>query len=488
MTEQNVVPATSGGEDPENKKNAPRDFLPQADDPFAPGDLPPALLEFHSPSAALVNMPPTPAAQYITWLITGLMLASLIVMTVFPLDRVVSTPGKIVSTQQTLVVQPLETSIIRRIDVREGDYVHKGQVLAHLDPTVSNADIGNLKALSESYSAEVDRLTAEAEDKDYKADPSSPASTQQAATFLRRKAEFDAKVHDFEEQISAQTSDLQGAEASAAMYAARAKVAKDVHQMRMRLQADQVGSRLSTLGAQNDLMEVERSEINSQQQAASTRGKLRALAAERENYIQTWKAQIYHDLSDAQRKLSEAQSSYQKAQLRKSMTTLSANEDAIVLTIAKLSVGSVINSGAELMTLVPVGSGLEVEASLRGSDAGFVRLGDKALLKFATFPFSQYGGAEATVREISADSFGGQSSSHSGSAQAQPSTPDPSGTQTFYRVRLRVDRYTLHGVPSFFHPQPGMPVTADIQVGKRTVMQFLLNSIMPLVTDGMREP
>ncbi|NHO32128.1 HlyD family type I secretion periplasmic adaptor subunit [Acetobacter fallax] len=488
MTAQDVVPA-DGGENDETQK--PRDFLPQAGDPFAPGDLPPALLEFHSPSAALVNLPPTPAAQYIVWLIGALTTASVVVMAVFPLDRVVSTPGKIVSTQQTLVVQPLETSLIRSIDVHEGDFVHKGQVLAHLDPTINDADISNMLTLSQSYGAEVDRLMAEAQGRDYTPDETDPASVQQAATFLRRKAEFDAKISGYQEQIGAQTSDLQGYEANAAMYAARAKVAKDVHNMRMRLQADQVGSRLSTLGAQNDLMEVERSEISAQQQAASSRSKLRALAAERQGYIETWKAQIYHDLSEAQRRQSEAQSSYQKAKLRKSMTMLKTGEDAIVLTIAKLSTGSVITTGSELMTLVPVGSGLEVEASLRGADAGFVRLGDKALLKFATFPYSQYGGAEATVREISADSFGaqGKPSSAAGAPAGQsPEQTSPTGDGTFYRVRLRVDRYTLHGVPPFFHPQPGMPVTADIQVGKRTIMQFMLNSIMPLVTDGMREP
>nr|WP_194299840.1 HlyD family type I secretion periplasmic adaptor subunit [Acetobacter conturbans] len=453
--------------------------------------MPPALLEFHSPSAALVNMPPTPAAQYITWLVGGLTMTSVIVMSVFPLNRVVSTPGKIVSTQETLVVQPLETSIIRTLDVHEGDFVHKGQVLAHLDPTISDADINNMKALSDSYSAEVDRLTAEAQGRDYMPDPTNPASTQQAANFLRRKAEFDAKVSNYQEQIAAQTSDLEGYQANAAMYGAKAKVARDVHSMRLRLQQDQVGSRLSTLGAQSELMENERSQISARQQAISASSKIRALSADRQGYIETWKAQIYHDLSDAERHLSEAQSNYQKAKLRKSMTTLKSGEDAIVLTIAKLSIGSVISTGNELMTLVPVGNGLEVEARLSGGEAGFVQVGNKALLKFATFPFSQYGGADATVREISADAFtsqsGGRSSTSAGSSASQSDDP-AAASQSYYRVRLRIDRYTLHGVPSFFHPHPGMPVTADIQVGKRTVMQFLLNSVMPLVTDGMREP
>ncbi|KXV16051.1 multidrug ABC transporter [Acetobacter malorum] len=484
MSEQDIVPSGQTTGSDVSTENEP-DFLRQADDPYAQGDMPPALLEFHSPTAALVNMPPTPAAQYITWLVGALVLSSVTVMTVFPLDRVVSTQGRLVSTEQTLLVQPLDTSIVRSIDVQEGDFVHKGDILAHLDPTSSGADIENMQAQSEQYQAEVDRLIAETQGQIYAVDPKNSASVQQAEAFVRRKAEFNAKVSNYDKQIASLQNDMQSAQASAAMYAARAKVAADVHKMRMQLQKDQVGSKLSTLSAQNELMEVERSQIAAQQQAGSVRNKLAAQVSEKEGYIQNWKAEAYRDLVTAQHHLSEAKSAYQKAVLHNSLVTLKADEDAIVLNISKVSVGSVLTAGQKVMTLVPVGKGLEIETVMSGKDAGFVRLGDKALVKFATFPYQQYGGADATVRTISADSFvGGAASS---GQQDNDVTPD-SSSKEFYRIRLRVDRYTLHGVPSFFHPQPGMPVTADIRVGERTIMQYLLNSFMPLMTDGMREP
>ncbi|WP_408742572.1 HlyD family type I secretion periplasmic adaptor subunit [Acetobacter persici] len=485
MSEQDIVSSEQHSSSEVSQANEP-DFLRQADDPYAQDDMPPALLEFHSPTAALVNMPPTPSAQYITWLVGALVLSSVTVMSVFPLDRVVSTPGRLVSTEQTLVVQPLDTSIVRSIDVREGDFVHKGDVLAHLDPTTSGADIDNMRTQSDQYQAEADRLIAETQGKTYVVDPQNSASVQQAEAFLRRKAEFDAKVNNYDKQIASLQNELQSAQASAAMYAARAKVAADVHKMRMQLQKDQVGSKLSTLSAQNELMEVERSQIAAQQLAGSTRNKLAGQVSEKEGYIQNWKAEAYRDLVTAQHHLSEAKSSYQKAALHNSLVTLKADEDAVVLNISKVSVGAVLTVGQKLMTLVPVGKGLEIETVMSGKDAGFVRLGDKALVKFATFPYQQYGGADATVRTISADSFVGGSSG-GGQQDNSDVTPDTSSKE-FYRVRLRVDRYTLHGVPSFFHPQPGMPVTADIRVGKRTVMQYLLNSFMPLMTDGMREP
>ncbi|MGD7070393.1 HlyD family type I secretion periplasmic adaptor subunit [Acetobacter sp. AAB5] len=487
MSEQDahIVPQGSSGNNQQQEVvPSSDDFLKQADDPYAPGDMPVALLEFHSPTAALVNMPPTPTAQYMIWIIGGLMLFSLIGLTVFPLDRVVSTQGRLVSSEASLVIQPLDTSIVRSIDVREGDFVHKGDILAHLDPTQTGADSENLKTQMDQYQAEVDRLTAEANGQTYKPDLNNAATLPQGEAYLRRMAEFDAKVENYNRQIASLQSDLQGYVANAAMYAARAKVAGDVHTMRMQLQKDQVGSRLSTLSAQNDLMEVERSQISAQQQASSTRNKLAAAISEKEGYIQTWKAEIYKDLISAQHKLSEAKGSYQKAVLHNSMVGLKADEDAVVLNIAKVSVGSVVTPAEKIMTLVPVGKGLEIETAMSGEDAGFVRLGDKALVKFATFPFQQYGGAEATVKTISADSF---VSGNGSGPSSEDVTPDNT-SKSFYRVRLRVDKYTLHNVPNFFHPQPGMPVTADIRVGKRTVMQYMLNSFVPLMTNGMREP
>ncbi|GBR49698.1 HlyD family type I secretion periplasmic adaptor subunit [Acetobacter pomorum] len=456
------------------------DFLKQADDPYAQGDMPTALLEFHSPTAALVNMPPTPSAQYLVWIIGGLVLFSMIGITVFPLDRVVSTAGRLVSSEPSLVVQPLDTSIIRSIDVHEGDFVHKGDILAHLDPTQAGADTENLKTQMDQYQAEVDRLQAEASGKDYKPDLNDVAALPQGEAYMRRMAEFNAKVENYDKQIASLQSDLQGYVANAAMFAARAKVAADVHKMRMQLQKDQVGSRLSTLGAQNDLMEVERSQISAQQQASSTRNKLAASISEKEGYVQTWKAEVYRDLITAQHKLAEAKGEYQKAVLHSSMITLKADEDAVVLNIAKVSIGSVVTPAEKIMTLVPVGKGLEIEAVMSGQDVGFVELGNKALVKFATFPFQQYGGADATVKTISADAFTPDSNS-------DEMTPDNT-SKAFYRVRLKVDKYTLHGVPNFFHPQPGMPVTADIRVGKRTIMQYMLNRLVPVVTNGMREP
>ena len=482
MSGTDIVP--SGGQLPGRKTF--RRFAGRSD---GNDDMPQDLLEFHSPSAALVALPPNAVARWVVWIVAALAISMMVVMGTFPLDRVVTTQGELVSTSPTLLVQPLETSIVKSIDVKEGEVVHKGQILAHLDPTISGADTTNLRQQTDAYEAQVNRLKAEAAGAEYHPDLANPSSTSEAAIFMRRRAEFNAKLLNYTQQIAALKTDVTGFQASAAMYAGRVKVASDVRNMRMQLQRDQVGSRLSSLSAQDDLMEMERSEITAQQSAAGAAGKLAAMIAEEQGFVQNWKAQVYQDLTDAQHKYYEARGDLEKASLRSSLDVMRAQADAVVLTIAKVSIGSVLNPASQFITLVPLDAPLEVEAKLRGNDSGYVKLGDPALIKFATFAYTQYGGAEATVRNVSADSFTKDSSNApEGNAGAPASDTQGGSTDTFYRIRLRVDRYTLHGVPNYFHPTPGMPVTADIKVGKRTILRYLLSTVLPVATEGMREP
>ncbi len=452
-------------------------------------DLPPALLEFHSPSAAIAAMPPTPSARYVTWIISSMAIASLLAMALFPLSQVVTASGALVPTVPEIVVQPLVTSIIRSIDVHEGDVVHKGEVLAHLDPTSSDADYDNLTQQTQSLQAEVARLTAEVTGKDYAVDPSNPASTQQAAIFLRRKAEYAAKMTNYDQQIASLQSDVVGYQANAAMFAGRVKVASDVHNMRLELQRDQVGSRLNSLASQDDLMEAERSQISAQQSATSARGKLNAMIAERDGYVQSSKAETYQSLTDAQRKLYDATSQLAKARQQKDLLVMRADRDAVVLNIAHVSVGSVITTAQQFMTLTPLDAPLEIEARLPANQAGYVKLGDKAQVKFQTFSYVQYGGADAEVTNISADSFSpDQAQATAASAPANGLTTPGGSAPSFYRVRLRIDHYSLHGVPKFFKPTAGMIVSSDINVGKRTILQYLLSTVLPTMSEGMRDP
>src|ERR1700733_9861074 len=102
----------------------------------------PVILEYQSPSTAIVNAPVPRFARGVSWIVGSMVLACFAAMSIIKVDKVVTAQGKVIPKAATIVVQPLETAIVRSIEVREGETVHAGQVLAHLDPTFASADLG----------------------------------------------------------------------------------------------------------------------------------------------------------------------------------------------------------------------------------------------------------------------------------------------------------------------------------------------------------
>jgi hemolysin D len=445
----------------------------------------PAVLEFQSPTTAIVAAPVPRAARGTIWMIGSMFAACVVAMWLIPIDRVVTAQGKVVSQAPMLVVQPLESSIIRSIDVAEGQSVHAGDLLARLDPTFTSADVGALQAQVSSLQAEAARMQAEVEQRSFQSSGADPPMLLQAGIYAQREAERKSKLEFYRQKIDALASTAARSAADATAYRERLVVAQTVETMRKKLEALQVGSQLNALIATDSRLEIERSLSTAINMGESAKAELAAMIAERDAYVQNWRGQIAQALSDVFRKLSDARESLNKALLRRQLIELHAERDATVLTVAKVSEGSVVQTGEQLVTLVPVDAPLEIEANIAGRDNGFVHVGAPVAVKFDTLPSTQYGLAYGTVRTISADSFTAQDSTkaRSGAVPVNPANAEP-----FYRSRITLDRLMLHDLPAGFHIMPGMPVAADIKVGKRTVMAYLLGRILPVMSEGMREP
>jgi hemolysin D len=445
----------------------------------------PAILEFQSPSQALADAPIPRTARGTIWIISSMFVACVMAMGLIPIDRVVTAQGKVVSKVPLLVVQPLETSVVRSIDVTEGQSVRTGDVLARLDPTFAAADVGASEALVSTLQAEVSRMQAEATGRPFTSTGPDPNLSLQSSIFVQRQSERDFKRETYQQRINGLQAAVARGEADADAYQARKAVAEQVVSVRKELERHQIGSMLMSLAATDNLLETERGLANATQTVESARRDLDALKAERDAYEQNWLADVSQKLSEQMQKLADAREKLNKARLRHQLVELRANRDATVLTVAKVSVGSVLQSGDQFITLVPINAPLEVEANIVGRDGGFVQVGAPAAVKFDTFPFSQYGLAHGAVRTLSADSFTGQDElkMRSGSVPVKSDSTEP-----FYRSRITIDDVRLHAVPAGFRITPGMPVTADIMIGKRTVLTYLLGRILPVASEAMREP
>ena len=312
----------------------------------------------------------------------------------------------------------------------------------------------------------------------------SPVAVLQGAIFLQHQAERNFKNENYAQKINSLQSQIQRAISDKEAYSERLKVAEELEHKRIELERLQVGSQINRLAATDSRLEVKRGLGNATNQVEQAARDLQAMQAERDGYNQQWRGQVSQDLTEQSRKLSDAQENLNKADLRRQLVELRAEQDSIVLNIAKVSPGSVLQSGEQFLTLVPVDAPLEVEANISGMDAGFVHPGNTVTVKFDTFPFTQYGAAEGKVRVVSPDSFtSNPDDKQRGVQQASPGTGP-----AFFRSRISLDEIKLHGTPPGFRVTPGLPITADIKVGERTVVGYLLSRVLPVTMEGMREP
>jgi HlyD family secretion protein len=448
----------------------------------------PAILEFQSPSSAIINLPMPWIARGIAWIITAMVLSFFASAYFIEVDRVVTAQGVVIAKDSTIVVQPLETSIVRAINVQVGQQVHSGQILAKLDPTFAAADANDSAEQLSQLQAQVLRMQAELENRPFTYSGTDPNMAFQASVYAQRQAEFNAKMENYREKFESLRATIARSQADQVGYKDRLEYAKALEDMRKELERLNVGSKLNTLAAMDSRAEMQRSLDNAVEAAAGAQRDLAALVAERNEFAQNWHNDIADKLTDVLSKFTDARQAMTKNQLRQQLVELRSPVDGTVMSIAKVSTGSVMTAGQEFITVVPNNAPLEVEANIAGSDDGYVHLGDPVDIKFDTFPYTRYGLAHGILRIVSPDSFSSQDDAKNPSG-AVPLPQSFGGSGGFwYRSRITLDKIELRGVAPDFHLVPGMPVTADIRVGKQSVLRYLMGKTLPVVSEGMREP
>jgi hemolysin D len=444
-----------------------------------------AVLEFQSPTAALIATPGPRSARSVSIWLGIAVLFGVAVSCFMKTDKVVTSSGSLVSSQPTTQMQPLQTSIVRSILVHPGQHVTKGQLLAELDPTFSSADMQADEEQVDNYTAQIDRLKAQLAGKPYIPATSNTNAALQLQTYNELQAQYQAGVANFDQQIESLQATLQQSESDSRQYAQRLALANNVEAMRSQLQQMQVGSRLDSLAAADNRLAMAGSLADAEASARKAVSDIASTQAQRQTYIRQWFSGLAQQLQQAEISLTPAQQSLTKDRQIHQLVTLRAPTDAIVLNLAHASVGSVLEAGQQFLSLTPLDTPLQTEVDLSGDQSGFVNVGDPVDIKLTTLPYIMYGDLKGTVESISSNSFNTEDLQSGAVSDVTGSSQAPG---LFYRVHIKIDENKLHNTPAGFALSPGMPVQADIKIGKRTIMAYLLKRVLPAITNGMREP
>jgi HlyD family secretion protein len=430
------------------------------------------------PDADAIERGPLPRFVRLTLHLMLLVFISFIVWaSISPLDQIVVGHGRLVNPLPNIVVQPLDTAIIQSIEVRTGQVVRKGQVLATLDPTFTAADETQLRNRLASLDTQRAGLSAELSGAPGATAQGGSADAQlQAQLYNERRANFAAQKNKMDQNIARLRASLETNRHDQEILAKRVKSLREVEAMQEQLVAENFGAKMQLLEARDRRLEVERDMDMQRNKSIETRSELAAAESERAAFDKSWRQKSMEDLRDASRERDDLNEQLAKADKRHQLVQLVAPADGVVLEIAKLSVGSVARAAEALFTLVPLNADLEVEVEIDAQDIGYIKTGMPVHLKFDAYTFMKHGMLEGTVRTISRDSF-----------KRENADKSSGGSNAYYLSRIP---YTgkLRKMPPGAQLLPGMTVSAEVVVGQRTVMSYLMYPLTRALDEAVREP
>lgn len=429
------------------------------------------------PDADEIERNPLPLSARITLhVLAAAFVCFLLWATFSDIDLIVVAHGRLVTPLPNLIVQPLETSIIQSIDVRNGQVVKKGERLATLDPTFTEADEAQLRTRLHSLDNQVQRLdSALSGNKPAMAVGTDADSQLQTNLSSESHASYSAQVRRLEETVGRLRATLETSKRDEQALASRVKVLKEMELMQQDLVAKKLAARARLLDAQDRLLEAERSMEMARNRQLEIKRELAALEAEKMSFETGWRQKMMEELLSVSRERDAVNEQLQKADKRSRLIVLSSPTDAVVLDIAKLSQGSVVQAAEKLFTLVPLGAELEAEVQIDSLDVGYIKIGDMAHVKLDAYPFQQHGALDAKLRIISEDAF-------------RREAVAGSGMDAFYVSRISLLSKRLKKMPEHAKLLPGMTLTAEILVGKRSVMSYILWPLTKSMNESLREP
>lgn len=436
--------------------------------------------EFLPDADVIEGRPLHRASHWTLYALVGLVGCFLLWAIVSEVDEIVTARGKLVTTVPNLVVQPLETSIIQSIDVKIGQVVKKGQRLAELDPTFTQADVSQVLGRTHSLQAQVDRLEGELSGKGIsglKSQKDDEAKLQ-SGIYTEKAANYQARLQKLDDAIEKLDASLETNAYEHKVLEARFKTLAEIESMQEKLYAQNFGSKQKLLESRERRMEIERDMSVAHNRQAELSKELSGAKSERLAFIKEWRQKGLEELVAAKRDRDSSSGQLQKADRRNMLVSLTAPSDSVVLEIAKRSVGSVVREAEPLFTLVPLDAPIEIEAQIDSSDIGDVKLGDAVKIKFDAFPFQKHGTMSGQVRTLSEDAFA-----------REPNQMRQGQGDAYYITRIQIDKgSTLRMAGKNFRLLPGLTLSAEIIVGRRSIISYFLYPLIRALDESIREP
>lgn len=388
------------------------------------------------------------------------------------LDEVTRGEGRIIPSSQTQIVQHLEGGIVSEILVREGQIVLQGDPLMRIENRVAEADLAEKRKQYVNLLATAARLEAEAtgaQTIDFPQDVITRApelATAEQRLFERRTDQLEQQIQILQEQSAQKRQELQEISNTRSQAEKQLALADQEYKLLKPLVDQGVSARIDLIRLEQKMEEL-RAQVQSAKSAVPRlQSALNEARRRIEEKTSSFRTEAQQELNNTR---VEASRLYEDISAGIDRATRTEVRSPVKGTVNKLlinTIGGVVRPGDDLVEIVPLEDALLVEARIKPSDRAQLFPGLKAVVKLSAYDFSIWGGLDAELIDISADTI-----------------TDEQG-ETFYRIRLRTDETSLGPDKPI---TTGMTASVDILTGEKTVLQYLLKPILKAQQNALRE-
>ena len=422
--------------------------------------------EFKPVLSEIEDSPVSPLGRCTFWVIVAIMIVTVLWLTLGKVDIVVSARGLVIPDGEAKIIQPLDTGVISKILVKEGDFVKEGQALMEIDPATTEPELESVQKNLEDTLLEIKRLNATTDGIEF------DTTNETSETALIQQNLYNASMSALKNKVEVKKIDLSKTEdelnASRAELEAKKQIlgsAMDKEQ-RMKNVLDVIAyddyqnviNEIKTLSAEVTKLNYQIKELTSQK--VQIQKEISAIKDE-------FKATNLEKLADKTKAANELKSNADQIIFRNTKQTITSPCDGYVDKLFIHTIGGVVTPAQQLFAVTPVNTPLLIKATVLNQDIGFVKEGMNVSVKIDTFNFQKYGMIEGEVKTVSKNSI-----------QDEKLGP-------VYEVYITPLTHTLKVEGKDEDIRTGMSLSAEINVGKRRIIEFFIYPLIKYLDEGM---
>lgn len=421
--------------------------------------------EFKPVIIEIEDTPQNPLGRTILYIVLSLIIFTFLWLFLAKIDIVVSSQGKVIPNGEIKILKPLESGVVSKILVKEGDKVLKGDTLMSIDPSVTTVNLQTKENELNNLNMSIIRLKALGNESNLTNEELNLLSNSELNLFLNQKNSYDNSINQYKFSIEELNFNIESS--------------KD-EIIRLNNLLNKNKNRLNRLERVKDIISLKEydelqkevydltSKLNiAKNNKTAAINKLNATKEELEVFKQNSKGKFLDELITKQKEANLIKAEINAYLFQSKQQLIKSPVDGYVGKLLVNTESGVVNSGEALITIIPANEPLIIKATTLNKDIGFLKEGQKVAIKIDTFNFQKYGKLDGELIHIANDAI------------------EDEKLGIVYEIKVKPLKTTLNIDGEIKNIEPGMSVIAEVKVGKRRVIELFIYPIIKYLDEGL---